>query len=223
MMHIETDLMMLATRLNPMAFPHIIDGELYVHGEDFQTNMESIKKYRKGITERVQFHIYDKINPENYRDRRGSLFFIKGIASGMKLKNLDFVESYIIRNENELKKAHEGFLAAGYEGTIIRLGNGMYKINGRSSELLKYKDFQDIACKIVDIGPAKQRPEWARPVVEFNGKRFACGLKMSHEARKEMLLNKQDYIDKTAEVRYFEMSQDNIPRFPIIFGIRLDK
>lgn len=223
MMHIETDLMRLATRLNPRAFPHIIDGELYVHGEDFQTNMEGIKKYRKGITEKIQFHIYDKINPENYRDRKASLSLIEGLAKGLHLKYLDFVQSYQVTSEDMLKKAHEGFLKCGYEGTIIRLGRGMYKVNGRSSELLKYKDFQDIACKIVDIGPAKQRPEWARPVVEYNGKRFACGLKMNHEARKEMLTNKENYIGKVAEVRYFEMSQDNIPRFPVIVGIRLDK
>lgn len=223
MMHIETDLMKLATRLNPKAFPHIIDGELYIHGEDFQTNMESIKKYRKGITEKVHFHIYDKINPEDYQGRRGSLAFISGFARALKLKSLEFVPSYQITSESMLKKAHEGFLKLGYEGTMIRLGKGMYKVNGRSSELLKYKDFQDIACKIVDIGPAKQRPEWARPVVEYNGKRFACGLKMSHEARKEMLINKENYIGKISEVRFFEFSQDGIPRFPVIVGIRLDK
>jgi DNA ligase-1 len=223
MMHIEDDLLLLAKGLNPNAFPHIIDGELYIHEEDFQSNMEAIKKYRKGITEKVQFHIYDKINPENYIGRRGSLAYIKGIAKASSLKSLDFVPSYLVQSESALKTAHKGFLACGYEGTILRLGNGMYKVNGRSSELLKYKDFQDIACKIVDIGPAKQRSTWARPVVEYNGKRFACGLKMSHTAREEMLVNKEDYIGKIAEVRYFEFSQDNIPRFPIIVGIRLDK
>lgn len=223
MMHIETDLMRLATRLNPNMFPHIIDGELYVHGEDFQTNMECIKKYRKGITERVQFHIYDKINPESYTNRRGSLSFIYGLAKGLKLKSLDFVPSYLIQSESALNTAHEGFLACGYEGTMLRLGKGMYKVNGRSSELLKYKDFQDIACKIVDIGPAKQRPTWARPVVEYNGKQFACGLKMSHTAREEMLTNKEDYIGKIAEVRIFEFTNDGLGRFPVVVGIRLDK
>lgn len=223
MLHIETDLMKLACSLNQNHFPHILDGELYVHGEDFQTNMEYIKKYRKGKTEKIQFHIYDKINPEDFSNRVGSLAFIEGLSRALNLKSLSFVQSHKIMSENNLKIAHEAYLKCGYEGTMVRYGNSQYKINGRSSGLLKYKDFQDIACKIVEIGPAKQRSEWARPVVEYNGKRFACGLKMSHEAREEMLLNKENYIGKIAEVRYFEMSQDSIPRFPIIFGIRLDK
>ena len=223
MMHIEIDLMRLSLSLNQNAYPHIFDGELYVHGEDFQTNMESIKKYRKGITEKIKFHIYDKINPEDFTGRKGSLAFIHGLAVGHKLRNLDFIQSHIITSEDQLKKAHLTYLELGYEGTMIRVGSGEYKVNGRSSDLLKYKDFIDIACKIIDIGPAKQRPEWGRPVVEYNGKCFACGTKMSHEARKELLLNKDEYIGKIAEVRYFEMSQGDIPRFPVMHGIRLDK
>jgi len=222
MMHIEKDLLSLATKLNPEAFPHIIDGELYIHGEDFQTNMEAIKKYRPNITEKVQFHIYDKINPEIYELRRMGLYFIEGIATALKLNSLAFVHSFQINSEDMLKTFHEQYLSLGYEGTMIRLGRGEYKINGRSSDLLKYKDFQDIACEIVNIGPAKQRPEWARPEVSYNGKTFACGLKMSHEARKEMLINKENYIGKIAEVRFFEYSSFGVPRFPVIHGIRED-
>ena len=46
---------------------------------------------------------------------------------------------------------------------------------------------------------------------------------MSHQEKEEMLSNKDEYIGKTAEIRYFEESEDGIPRFPVMVGIRLDK
>jgi hypothetical protein len=38
-----------------------------------------------------------------------------------------------------------------------------------------------------------------------------------------MLINKQDYLGKTAEIRFFEFTDDGLPRFPVMVGIRLDK
>ena len=46
---------------------------------------------------------------------------------------------------------------------------------------------------------------------------------MSHEERRELLVNKEDYIGKTAEIRYFEETDGGLPRFPVYVGIRLDK
>lgn len=224
MMHIETDLMKLSTKLNPKAFPHILDGELYVHGEDFQTNMQYIKKYRPGKSEKIQFNIYDKINSEEmWETRRLGLKYIEGLAQGLGLKSLCFVQDHQVTSEKMMREFHSGYLLAGYEGTMIRRGSGLYKINGRSSDLLKYKDFLDIDAKIISIGPAENRPEWGRPIVEWNGKQFSCGTKMSHEEKKLLLINSKDYIGKTANIRYFELSNTGVPRFPIMIGIHEDR
>ena len=48
-------------------------------------------------------------------------------------------------------------------------------------------------------------------------------MKFSHKEREEILTNKVDYIGKIAEVRFFEYSEDGIPRFPVCHGFRLDK
>ena len=98
-----------------------------------------------------------------------------------------------------------------------------YKVNGRSSNLLKYKDFQDIDAVIVDITPAEQRPEWGIPTLEYNGKRFRAGLKYSHEDRKEFLINKDNYIGKIANIRFFEYTDEGLPRFPVMVGIHTDR
>jgi len=51
---------------------------------------------------------------------------------------------------------------------------------------------------------------------------FKAGFKYSHEDRKEFLTNKEKYIGKIANIRFFEYTDDGLPRFPIMFGIRGD-
>lgn len=196
----------------------ILDGELYAHGLSFQENMKLIKKYRPGKTELIKFHVYDSISNDNYLIRKTNLN-----KATINTKQTVRVETYPIVNEELLKTWHAQFISEGYEGSIIRHGDEGYKVNGRSSNLLKYKDFLDIAVKIIDIEPAEQRPEWGVPVLKDDkGNIFRAGMKFSHEERKEWLTNKANYIGKMAEIRFFEYSDDEIPRFPILYGIRLD-
>lgn len=137
------------------------------------------------------------------------------------MKNLKLVETFKIHNENELKLFHKQFISEGYEGSIIRT-EGLYKANGRSANLLKYKDFLDMDLVIEDIISSEQRPTWGQPMFSLRGKQFSAGMKYSHEARIDFLVNREEYIGKTAILRYFELSDDGIPRFPIMLGIRND-
>jgi len=196
------------------------DGELYAHGYTFQQNMEFIKKWREGESGSIQvkFHCYDVVEDNPYKDRSFTRYSLEGI------NHITIVKTTKIKSEDELKQEHQLNLADGYEGTIVRHGDDPYKINGRSSSLLKYKDFQDIAVSIIDIEPAEQRPIWGVPVLQLpDGKTFRAGLKYSHEAREEFLKNKESYIGKTAEVRFFEYTDEGIPRFPVMVGVREDK
>ena len=115
---------------------------------------------------------------------------------------------------------------------MIRHGNEGYKMNGRSSSLLKYKKFIDIACKIIDIKPCNADPLKGKPSVRYThedgehaGKtvEFDCNARLSHDERKELLKNKSEYIGKTGEIRFFEFSDTGTPRFPVFVGIRLDR
>lgn len=196
-----------------------LDGELYAHGSSFQENMKLIKKYRKGETEKIQYHVYDcVILQEPFLRRNEEVNYIC-----KDLNNVDIVSTYAIANEKDLKTFHEGFINEGYEGSIIRWGKTGYKLNGRSENLLKYKDFQDIALPIIDITPNDANPLHGTPWFELKGKKFKAGCKLSHEDREDLLKNKNDYIGKTGEIRFFEYSDEGTPRFPVYLGVRLDK
>lgn len=193
----------------------ILDGELYVHGVSFQENMKLIKKYRKGETEKVKYHVYDVVSQQPFRLRKVR-HYIVGLFS------CEEVSTYQIKNEQDLKTWHESNIGQGYEGSIIRYGEEGYKVNGRSANLLKYKDFLDMDLVIEDIVPSEQRPTWGQPMFSINGKKFSSGMKYSHEDRIDFLTNKKKYINKLAVIRYFELSDEGTPRFPVMIGIRQD-
>ena len=200
----------------------IMDGELYVHGLSFQENMKLIKKYRKGESEKVKYHVYDLVIPNIKFSERYSL--LKLILSKEKLEHIELVPTYVVDNKQELLEKHKQFLSEGYEGTIIRHSDCGYEINKRSSSLLKFKDFQDLACKIVDVKPSEKRPTQGIFICKLeDGRTFGTGMRFSFEEREEILINKTNYIGKTAELRFFEYTDEGLPRFPICIGFRLDK
>lgn len=138
--------------------------------------------------------------------------------------NIKLAPTYPVTSMEEVNKYHAQFLGEGYEGTIIRWGNEGYEINKRSKHLLKKKDFIDSACKVLDIIPSEKRPEQGVLVIEWPGGRTCkASLKFSHAEREKILVNKGEYIGQTAEIRFFEYTDDGLARFPVCVGFRLDK
>ena len=204
--------------IDRLAFPMTLDGELYAHGRNFQENMRLIKKDRGAETKEVKYHVYDIVEAAPFSARYKLLSEIV-----MAMPNVELVPTFPIRNEEDLKRAHAKFLSQGYEGTIVRHGGTPYGINKRDGQLLKYKDFIDIACEVVDVVPAEKNPLHGVVHCKNDKGTFGCGMKFSHKEREEILANKNQYIGKMAEVRFFEYSEDGIPRFPVCVGFREDK
>lgn len=215
MAHIQTD-------IDNLLVVNHLDGELYAHGLSFQENMKIIKKYRQGETEKVKYHVYDMVLPDvSFADRYKILSKVIDC-----LDNIELVPTYKVNSEQEIKEFHSKFLNEGYEGTIIRHSDAGYAVNKRDSQLLKYKDFIDETYTVCDILPSERNPDQGvvHCVTNDGTKRtFGCGMKFSHDERKAMLNNVRDYVGKTAEIRFFEYTDDGLPRFPVCVGFRLDK
>jgi len=195
-----------------------LDGEVYAHGLSFQENMKLIKKYRPGQTEQVSYHLYDMVLPNLSFEQRYTL--LKRIKESIDSNSFEIVPTFKICNEEGLKKFHAKFIAQGYEGSIIRHGKDGYKVNGRSSNLLKYKDFKDMDAEVIDVISSEARP--LQGVLVCKGG-FKANLKFSHIEREEILKNKQDYIGKIANIRYFEKTDAGLPRFPVCVGFHEDR
>ena len=192
----------------------VLDWELYCHWESFQENMKMIKKYREWQSEQINYHVYDSISKKTFFDR----------IPDLKLSQIVIpVTTIRIEWEDELIKHHKTFLSQWYEWTMIRHSNEWYKTNWRSSQLLKYKDFIDEAYKVVDVIPSEARPTQAVLVCKSDKWTFKASLKFSHEEREQILKDREKIIWQTAEIRFFEYTDDWLPRFPVAVGFRIDK
>jgi len=197
----------------------ILDGELYYHdksADNFQDIMRAVKKYRPGVSEQVEYWVYDIVSPSGTAAWRMGL--IHGLLEG--LKHVKVVPQYLCSSEKDAFEYHDKFLGEGYEGTMLKNAMSQYKGNARSSDLLKLKDFMDSEFPIVDVVPMDNRPECGVVVLEVPGAgRFKATPKASYAERAEMLRLKHEYIGKAGTVQYFSLTNDGIPRFPVFKSV----
>lgn len=205
---------------------YVLDGELYIHGIDFQTLGSWIKKARPESVQ-VEYHIYDiPVSNSNsdliWADRRAQLLILSIFNNENSLK---YVQAESVISEEQVIEVHDKYVTAGYEGAIIRTYQGKYIFGYRSEDLLKVKQFDDAEFTIVGYKSGKGSYEnavcWT---CETNtGKQFDVNPKMSIAEKEELLKNADDYIGKVLTVRFFGLSNDGIPRFPVGIKFRLDE
>jgi len=215
--HIEEELAPLHKKYGDF----ILDGELFNPDISFQTIMSLIRK-TKNFTEEslnVQLWVYDMVD-EN------EIFHQRYINWSNITNNLHYVRqvpTLIVKSELDIIKAHKKFTALNFEGTMIRNLNSYYKLNSRSSDLLKYKDFIDEEFKITGWKTGKGKyanvPTFIMETKE--GYPFEGVPVGTQEQRAEYLANAKKYIGKLATVRFFEYTTTKkpVPRFPVIYDL----
>ena len=200
------------------------DGELYTHGWDFQKIISAIKKTNEN-TPGIQYHIYDL---PNMQDR--SMPFVKrynSFARGRIITAADClvsVDTPLIRTEEALMRYEDKCCDEGYEGIMARNIQSEYLFGYRSKDLLKVKRFLDAEYKIVDFTHGTSiELECCIFICETpEGERFNVRPVGTHEERKVMYKNGASYVGKLLTVKYQELSNDNVPRFPVGLHIRED-
>lgn len=211
----------------------VLDGELYNHDlrDDFQTIVSGIKRDEPNeYSNKIQYHIYDIVDEEstyeNRYNRLSRIIFDCNYDGENVFLYLKLVESIIVSGANSLSRYHDTFLDKGYEGSIIRNLGGLYKINGRSYDLLKYKEFDDTEFEIIgaEQNKGKQANQCSILCKTESGNTFAVKPKGTDEQREaywKTYLAGQ-LVGKMLTVRYFGFTTgDNpVPRFPIGISLR---
>lgn len=205
---------------------YLLDGELYNHElkSDFNKIVSLVRKTKpekEDLLESkklIQYWIYDYPFYEDlvFSERYKKL---QSVFSTFP-DNFKLVPTYPVRNKEELDLYHAKFLEEGFEGSIIRLDLGEYE-NKRSKQLLKYKDFQDAEFLILDVTPGLgNRSECAgRLICQIGDKTFGCSMTGTVEFMKQVLQDKDQIIGKYATVKYFQLTEDGVPRFPTLKNI----
>jgi DNA ligase-1 len=168
--------------------------------------------------DKIQYHVYDVICDEPYFKRYEIIRKIKGT-------NVCCVETKTAVSREEIETYHTHYTGIGYEGIMIRNPEGIYHEKARSKDLLKYKHFKDAEFLVVGHTEGKHGiPVFTCVTDKAFGKHCAFGvmMKCSTSLKQEMLENVTDYYNKYLTVKYQELSEDGVPRFPRGIGFRSD-
>jgi DNA ligase-1 len=223
----DNTLMHLARYLLPMMnIDDIFDGEVFLNGWTFQQILRHVKKFRPD-TPSLQYWIYDIMSKGLAKERNE--YYMNAIPDNHS--HIIKVPTVILHNSEELEIFHRQNIAAGFEGTIVRNMNGVYKCGpSRSTDLLKKKDFIDGEFKIVNyeyelVATVDVETE---EIVEQYAIMFICEVpgvgtftakpKGTIEARSEWYEEGESFIGKDLTVRFAEYTEDGLP----FHGVGLD-
>jgi ATP-dependent DNA ligase len=201
----------------------ILDGELYSSTLTFQEIVGLVKKetLRDGDAEKqrqIQFHVYDIITDMPFQNRLANL---KLLFQRHKFQHLVLVPTEVCESEEKMKEKHAEYVLSGYEGIMLRTKLGVYK-HSRSVDLLKYKEFFDDEYEVVGFEQGQGLEEgcviWVCRTAEQ--KTFHCRPRGTRESRSELFQQGADYIGKKLTVRFQELTDERIPRFPVGIAFR---
>lgn len=203
----------------------ILDGELYSDTLTFQEVVGLVKKAKlkaEDASKLQQIHlcVYDIIDTE--RDNAARNAFLNDFFASHSFKHLRLLSTVECKTREDLKAIHDAYVAEGYEGLMLRNKAGRYRVNVRSADLQKYKEFEDAEYKVVGFkegdGVEKGCVIWLCKTAK--GQEFAVRPRGTHEDRAAILESAASYIGKDLTVRYQELTTDGLPRFPVGIGFR---
>ncbi len=206
----------------------ILDGELHAEGA-FE---KIISMCRRTVNPppledslKVYLRVYDikvKNNPEMpFEDR---LVFLRKLFHENKLKYIKYSPTHKVKSFEQLDYLHDKFVKEKLtkkDGAIIRFRNGKYECC-RSWGVMKYKKFTEEEYPIADIIEGEGREKGLAIFVckMIDGRTFKARSEGSAAYRSEIFRNKKKYIGKEVTIKYFELTNKGIPRFPVGKAIR---
>lgn len=202
-----------------------LDGELYTTELPFEELAGLIKRKKaadaNANVQCIKYHIYDVVvDGVPYSERHARI--VGAISKADKYHHLEVVHTQLIHNANEFKQAFGDYVAAGYEGIMLRNVNGLYRQNYRSHDLQKYKEFVESEYPIVGFKEADGRDKgtvvWVCATDEC--RQFSVRPRGTQEQRRQWFQDGHKYQGKLLTVIYQELSELNVPRFPVGKAIR---
>lgn len=194
----------------------ILDGELYSESLTFQELISRLKN-SKLQKEDIKYNVYDIVSEDDF------IYRYKWILNNLyNFKTVNIVETHLLHHKDLVDTHHDKYVSKGYEGLMLRNCNGGYKKDYRSKNLQKFKKFKEDEYKIIGFkeadGVEKGCIVW---ICETEDKKqFSVRPEGTHKSRKELLVKGEEYIGKQLTVKYQELTDDLIPRFPVGKSIR---
>jgi len=208
-----------------------LDGELYEkHLNLHQISSLVMKKYASKENEEnmkhISYYIFDMFNLKNmnitFEERYNKL---KSIFNSYKFKYLKLVTCEEVKTLDEINELNEKYWYDGYEGVIVRNKGGLYKLNSKSYDVLRTKEFKIKEFKIIGAkegsGTQKGAIIWNLQCLNNKNKNFWAipigTIKERINIYKKYVSNPDLFIGKLVKVKFLEIMSDGcISRNPIV-------
>jgi len=201
-----------------------LDGELFAGRKQFQKATGIVKSSDTHPGWRsLKYCIFDipsaDREPFEARMERLKRLFPEGGDPPTTPSHVEVVKQERCRGAAHLKTEFERIQALKGEGLMLRQPGSTYA-HTRSNTLLKIKGFEDVEAKVVGYDAGKGKHEGRTGALRCrlaNGKEFCVGSGMTDADRAKPVA-----IGTVVTVRYQELTDGGIPRFPVYVGPRYD-
>jgi ATP-dependent DNA ligase len=199
----------------------ILDGEIYADDLNFQEIVSAVKAQKENSL-KLHFRAYDVVNDKRQTDRRNGF---AGLINAIGSEFIQHIEWSVAVDAEDVKRFHDQYVQAGYEGAILRCFDGKYAQGQRSRELMKVKEFdsEEFTFKYFEFG---QRDEDLIAVCKTKDGNSEFKAKMIGTAAHKRELYEQYLQEKldseSLTVKFFGYTEGGagIPRFPIGVAFR---
>jgi len=201
-----------------------LDGELYSDTLTFQELAGTLRRHKntEEVLDQIYFVVFDSFQLDWDTPYLARKAILEEQFEHFNDPFLKLIETTEVIDEAEMKERHQKYIQQGYEGTIIRNKDAFYKLKHRSPDLQKYKDFIDAEFTIINFKDGEGTEEgcviWECET--SNGKRFFVRPKGTRESRQTLFNEGNKYLGEQLTVRYQELTDDGIPRFPVGISVR---
>lgn len=215
-----------------------LDGE-FICGEPTAADCYH-KTYSAVMTEDrhiedIKFYVFDVLDRElTYKDRYAKLLTLS------LPEHIVVLPQTLINNKDDLEAFYANQLDLGYEGAILRNATALLKegrSTAKSGDMIKLKPYLDSDAIVLDIYEAMTnnnptftnelgRTDRSTHAENLEGNGMAGGFtvqmgakvfniaagKLNHDQRREVLLNKDNYIGKLVTFRHLPIGEKDVPR-----------
>jgi DNA ligase-1 len=231
----------------------ILDGEFLSHSTPFTEISGIIRALDRPLPEDFFFYIFDTITDGDYYESFISRVEKAERIAKEFPDLVRHVKHILVRNPQDVQKYYEEALAWGCDGLILRSAEGHYKCGrGTLKEglIFKLKPYLTFDAKIIDVIQAtKVDPKAEKKINELGrsvtskklGDRIliekACDFVVLHEGekelkvmiamtdeeKKEVWVNRKNYIGRYIEYKGLMVGAKDLPRHPVFLRYRDDK
>ena len=203
-----------------LARGYILDGELYLGRGAFNETSGTVRRHEDEWFG-IEFHVFDLYIPGS-----SAIFYqrhkdLQELIQHPKCpKFVKLVEQRTVRSSDYIWDWHDEITANGGEGVMLANPSAVWA-GKRTNDLLKVKSFKE--CEATVIGYEEGKGKYTGMVGALrcrlpSGAEFSCGSGLLDIDR----VDATPFLNKRVTVKYFELSKDGVPRFPIFKGLRTD-